>query len=181
MNKEKIEFSVKMTAKEVYRFMMYHVYHGLSGIFGVCVSLIALIFLFVSFDSMPDQTRAILILVAAWFVIIDPIILFFRSRGQVKRNKSYQKPLQYRLDESGVTVSQDELEQTVPWENLMKIIETKTQYLVYSSKVHAFVFPKEAVGENSDALEWMVLYYADGADIRLKRPSKKQKNSEEEV
>ena len=51
MDKEKITFSVQMTAKEVYMFTMYHVYHGFSGILGLCLSLVALMNLVLSFDT----------------------------------------------------------------------------------------------------------------------------------
>ena len=164
MVKEKIQFSVQMTAGEVYKFTMYHMYHGLSGIFGICTS----------FDSLTEQSKAILILVAMWFVIIDPVILIFRSRSQVKRNKSYQKPLNYQMNQDGITVSQDELEQTMAWNNLMKIVETKTQFLVYSSRVHAFVFPKKAVGESCDAVREMLIQYTEGSSVRLKGKIKKK-------
>lgn len=174
MVKEKIQFSVQMTAGEVYKFTMYHMYHGLSGIFGICTSLIAFILLLTSFDSLTEQSKAILILVAMWFVIIDPVILIFRSKSQVKRNKSYQKPLNYQLNQDGITVSQDELEQTMAWDNLMKIVETKTQFLVYSSRVHAFVFPKKAVGESCDAVREMLLQYTEGSNVRLKGMIKKK-------
>ena len=115
-----------------------------------------------------------MILVALWFVIIDPVILIFRSRSQVKRNKSCQKPLNYQLNQDGITVSQDEIEQTMAWDNLMKIVETKTQFLVYSSRVHAFVFPKKAVGESCDVVREMLLQYTEGSNVRLKGMIKKK-------
>lgn len=172
--KEKIQFSVQMNAKEVYRFTMYHVYHGFTGILGVCLSIAAFITLLVSFNSLTDQTRAILILVAAWFIIIDPVILFMRSRGQVKSNKTYQKPLDYTLNNEGITVSQEEQSQTISWEHLMKIVENKSQYLVYSNKIHAFIFPKTSLEDNGEAVREMFLHYAKEYSIPVKGALKKK-------
>lgn len=166
--KEKIQFSVQMTAGEVFRFMMYHLYHKFSGIFGICLSLMALIFFIISFDSLTEQSRAILILIAVWFPILSPIMLFFRAKGQVKRNKSYQKPLDYQMDQVGITVSQDDAEQTIAWENLVKVVETRSQFLVYSSSIHAFVFPKKAIGEEFDAVKEMLIHYGKGNNVLLK-------------
>lgn len=174
MVEEDIQFSVQMTAKEVYRFTMYHMYHGMSGIVGICMSLLAFAILITSFDTLTEQSRAILGLIAIWFIIIDPIILLFRSRGQVKRNKSYRKPLVYRLNQDGITVSQDEVEQIIAWENLMKIVETKTQFLIYSSRVYAFVFPKKAIGESCDEVREMLIQYTKGGNVRLKGKIKKR-------
>lgn len=172
---EKIQFSVQMTAGEVYRFTLYHLYHKFSGIFGICLSLTAFIILIASFDSLTDQSRVVLTLVALWFTILAPVILFFRSKGQVKRNKAYQKPLNYQLDCAGITVSQDDVKQTIEWENLMKIIETKSQFLIYSSNIHAFVFPKKAIGEKCSILRGMLIGYTKGTRVRFKGIKKQRK------
>lgn len=174
MEEERITFSVQMTVKEVYRFTMYHVYHSFSGIFGICLSLVAMINLLLFFDTMADQTRVVMSIIAAWYILLEPVIMLSRAKGQVKRNKSYQQPLDYQVDETGITVSQNEESQTVPWEGLMKVVETKSQYLVYSSKIYAFIFPKAEVGEQCDALEKMILKYSDGTKIRLKGALKKR-------
>lgn len=168
MVKEKITFSVQMTVKKVYAFTMYHVYHGLSGIFGVCLSLVALINLIVSFDTLSDQNKTILTFVAAWFIILEPVVMLQRAKSQVKRNKAYQKPLNYQLDGSGITVFQDDETQTIAWEKLIKIVKTRSQYLVYSSKIHAFVFPKKDVGAECDALDAMILYYTKDTNVKRK-------------
>ena len=74
-------------------------------------------------------------------------------------------------------MSQDELEQTIIWDNLMKIVETKSQFLVYSSRVHAFVFPKKAIGEESDIVRAMLIQYTEGKNVRFNGMIKKQKRS----
>ncbi|MCM1158692.1 MAG: YcxB family protein [Bacteroidales bacterium] len=167
MEEEKITFSVQMTVKEVYRFTMYHVYHGNAGRFGLLISLAALVMLLVSFDSLSDQSRAVLTLVAVWYVIIEPVIMYHRAKGQVKRNKSYQQPLCYRLDGEGITVSQNEEQHSIAWDKLFKIVKTKSQYLIYSSKIYAFVFPMKDVGD-CDMLEKILLHYTEGTGVKRK-------------
>lgn len=174
MTKKEIKFSVQMTVKEIYKFTMYHVYHSSSGVFGVILSIIAWIVLLTSFSTLSDQSRTILFLVAAWFIIFDPVILFFRSRGQVKRNKTYQKPLNYCVNQEGITVSQGEEKQTVAWENFIKVIETKSQFLVYSSRVHAFIFPKKDIAKECDTLRELLQEYTKNTNAKLKGSLKRQ-------
>lgn len=171
--KEEISFSVHMTAKEVYKFTLYHIYHSFSGLFGILVSAFSLIMLITSFHTLSDQTRVFLVLLAAWFIVIDPIMLYSRAKSQVKRNKVYQKPLTYTLNEEGITVSQEDVSQTVAWERLRFIVETKSQYLVYSNRINAFIFPKEAIGENCDAFEEMAVRCTKNTDVVLKGALKK--------
>ena len=175
MKKDKAKFSVQMTAKEVYRFNMYHVYHSFSGLIGIGFSIIALIILLTSFSTLSEQTRAMLIIIAAWFVVFDPVILFTRSRGQAKRNKAYQQALNYEVNEAGITVSQNEEHQTIAWDNLFKIVETKTQFLVYSSKMHAFIFPKSSVGMSEEQFREVLLHYAKDKGMLLKGKIKNAK------
>lgn len=167
MNKENVAFSVQMTPGEVFKFTIYHSYHKLSGIVGVCLSLLALLLLVTSFSELTDQNKTVLTIVALWFTILEPLTLFGRARTQVRKNKAYQKPLHYQMNQDGITVSQDEEQQTIPWNNLMKIVETKSQYLVYSSKIHAFVFPKKALGDECRTVEDIMVHYTKDTTVKL--------------
>lgn len=173
MEKKSIAFSVKMTAKEVYRFTLYHVYHSASGLIGVMLSLLALIYLLFNFNEMSDLNKTIMIIVAAWFTVWEPIMMFSRSKAQVKRNKVYQKPLNYRIDENGIAVSQDEEHQVIAWENLLKIVETKTQFLIYSSRIHSFIFPKSLMEGQEQRMQELVLTCTQGTNVQLKGRLKK--------
>lgn len=168
MNEKEITFSVQMTPGEIFKFTMYHSYHKLSGIIGVLLSLAAIVILLCSFGELNDRDRTVLIIVAIWFTILEPLTLLSRARGQVKRNKTYQQPLNYKLDDSGITVSQNDAQQTIGWDNLIKIVETKTQFLVYSSRVHAFVFPKKSIGTDLSVVKELLLDYAHNFNIPIK-------------
>lgn len=168
MIEEKVAFSVQMTAKEVYMFTMYHVYHGFSGILGLCLSLAAFINLVLSFNSLSDQNKTILTFVAAWFTVLEPIRMFLRARKQVKRTKAYSQPLNYILNEEGITVSQDGESQTIAWENLVKIVKTRSQYLFYSSKIHAFIFPKKDIGTQCEMLDQLIIQCTKDTNVKRK-------------
>lgn len=168
MEKNPITFSVKMTAKEVYRFTLYHVYHSASGLIGITLSLVAIVYLLLDFSHMSDLNRTITIIIALWFTVWEPVMMFSRSKAQVKRNKVYQKPLNYRIDENGIEVSQDEECQVIEWGKLLKIVETKTQFLVYSSRIHSFIFPKSLMDGQEQKLQELIVMYTDGTSVQLK-------------
>lgn len=176
MNDKEIAFSVQMTPVEIFKFTMYHSYHKLSGVIGILLSLVALIILICRFGDLNDQDRTILIIVALWFTVLEPLTLLSRAKSQVKRNKVYQAALEYKLDENGITVSQNDTEQTLAWDSLMKLVETKTQFLVYSSRIHAFIFPKKSIGEDCDAARELMLNYAKTYNIPVKGARKKKES-----
>ncbi len=173
MEERSVAFSVQMTVKEMYQFTMYHVYHHASGLIGLLLSALALTNLVVSFDTLSDQGKTIMTIVALWFTVLEPIMMYSRSKKQVKRSKSYQKPLQYDVNAQGITVSQDEETQTMEWNHIRKMIETGSQYIVYSSSVHAFIFPKHDLREKSNELGSVLKEYGTKQKIPMNGRLKK--------
>lgn len=181
MEQDSVSFSVQMRAQDLYRFKIYHVYHGFSGVFGIFLTVLAAVMLVTNFKNMVEQSRIVFLLIVVWFIIIDPLRFWLHSKGQIKQNKVYHKPLQYRIDEAGITVSQNETTQTMSWENLVKLIETKKQFIVYSSKIHAFIFPKEAVGTECDLLRKIMLSYTMDKNVKIKGFIKDKTKETEDV
>lgn len=168
MEKDSIIFSVQMTEKEVYRYTLYHVYHSFSGVFGLCLSMIAIVNLVMNFNEMSDQAKTIMIIIALWSTVLDPLVMKSRCKSQFKRNAVYQNPLQYCIDEKGVTVSQNEESQTLSWDKLLKVVETRTQFLVYSSRVHAFIFPKSMMKGKESDMRCVVVQNTFDTNVKLK-------------
>lgn len=168
MEKDSITFSVQMTEKEVYRYTLYHTYHRFSGMLGLCLAAIAVLNLVMNFQDMSDQAKTIMIIIALWPTVLDPLMMKSRCKAQVKRNKAYQKALQYCIDADGITVSQNEESQTIAWDKLMKIVETRTQFLVYSSRIYAFVFPKSMMNGQEDDMRRIVIQNTLNTNVKLK-------------
>lgn len=136
-----LEFDVKINTSVLYDYMLYHTYTSLSGILGSVVGV------FLLFGYM--RQGHFLYLAAGIFVLAYlPCVLWVKSAGQVKRTPAFQKPLHYRLDEEGVTVSQGETTQLLPWENVYKAISTKASIILYMSRMNAWIFPRKALGDN---------------------------------
>ena len=75
-----------------------------------------------------------------------------RVKLQAKTNKSFAKPLTYTIDEQGITVSQDELSDSVKWNEIWKAVKYGRQVVVYITNVRAFVFPVDCIGDKYDDL-----------------------------
>jgi len=51
------------------------------------------------------------------------------------------------LDENGFTVSQGEESAKLPWDQIYKMVATKSNVLVYSTRINAYIIPREQLGE----------------------------------
>ena len=163
-----MKFQVDMKKNDMFAFMMYHTYTGFSGIFGVCISLVAAITLAVQFHDLAEHAVMILGFIALLFTIINPCMLYTRSVRQVKLNPTYKKPLQYLINQEGVTVSQGEDAGLMQWEQCIKVIETKKQIFIYSSKIHAFILPKKNYESQVEGLRSLIKESVKDNRVKIK-------------
>ena len=55
--------------------------------------------------------------------------------------------LHYEVDEEGLHVSQKEESALLPWKQIYKMVATKHNVLVYSSRINAYVIPRAQLGK----------------------------------
>ena len=136
-----IEFDVKIDAGVLYDYMLHHTYNSASGILGTVVGALMI----VAFT----MGQGVLFLIAGIVVLAYlPWTLFIKSRQQALMTPAFKKPLHYKLDEEGITISQDDTEEKQEWGQMYKAVSTGKSIIVYTSKVNASIFPKKDLGEN---------------------------------
>lgn len=145
-------FDVQMKPENMRRFLLRHSYCRVTGILGLLVSLAALAYLIIEWGSLGSQERVLIGALACIFTVVNPILLCMRADKQVKGNPYYQKPITYTLAEEGIITSQGKEQVVTPWKNVKKLICMGTQAAVYTSSVHAFLFPYESMGDKKEAI-----------------------------
>lgn len=155
------EFTVNMTIKDMYKFLMRHAYYCVSGVISLIISIAALVLLVVRFEYLTPSQVGLLAIAGCMFTVILPMHLWTRATTIVKLTPSFQKPLNYRINDDGVYVSQDEEEVLLPWSGVFKFVETKTQMVIYSSPKNGFIFPKNQIKESMSTIKALVDKYKD--------------------
>ena len=113
------------------------------------------------------------IVVACAFTIINPALLAFKAWRQLKLSTSHKKPLQYTIDDQGITISQDELSQTMQWNMICRILMTQKILAVYTSSVHAFVIPLSELGEDKGKIITAIVQFSASNNPRLSKNLKR--------
>lgn len=164
----KVECDVDLSVKEIYNYVMYHTYSSFSGYVGVLLSICALFGMVYAWDALPWPQRIILFFTGLIFTVIQPIMLYTKSKLQVKQSKAINKPLHYLFDETGIHISCGEETARSGWEEVMKVTNTKLNVIIYVSKVRAYVIPKSAIGEQYEDLKTLIKNNAQAFYIKLR-------------
>ena len=158
----KVEFDVKITAADLYDYMLSHTYNSFSGLFGSVVGAMFVVMYF--------YVGYFLYLIAGVVILLFiPGSLFLRAHKQVALNEAFKKPLHYVLTDEGVTVSQGENEMFQEWDVVYKAKSTNRSLLIYTSKVNAWIFPKRDLGKDKEAVIQLISAHVAPDKIKIKQ------------
>ena len=162
----KSEFDVTLTVEDMYRFSMYHTYSGVHGIASV---IIAVLVFFVAAKTYGDVELMYTLLYILFGVVYMPFSLYLRAKRQIASSEVFQKPLHFTVTEEKITSSQSGETADLPWEQIYKVVETKSNILVYSSRINAFVLPKNQIAGEYDAFRKIMEEKLPGYRLKLKK------------
>lgn len=167
-----IKIEVQMTVRVMYNYVLQHTYTSISGILGVVFGIVCMVWggQKIYGGSLTQASLAILF-IGVMFVIVNPMMLWNKSRKQVKNTPSFQKPIHYELNEEGITVSQDGQESLMPWSSIMKVTATNMSVIIYFSRMRAFILPKEAIGDNYENVVKMIFTHVPSKKVRIRTVS----------
>lgn len=151
---EKREFDINMRTGDMFAFMARQQYTGFRGLFTLIINIIVLLCLVLNWENYDLTARLLLIFVLILFDVYLPINLYVRARVQVKTAERFQTVTHYLITEEGITVSQGEESIELLWGHLQKYKAAGKRIYVYTSRITAFIFPKEQIG--NDAYEFLL-------------------------
>lgn len=167
MEKE-IKLTIQIKTMDMFRFMMRHFYTGLSGIFGILMSVGALVLLVRGIGERTPEQLLILGIFACLFTVFQPIQFLMKSHQQIKRLPVYKEPIHYVLDENGIHVAQKEENLDLAWEKIFKVVEGGNALYVYTSPVHAFIYPKVQMDGQTELVKALLKECMPANKLKLK-------------
>ena len=167
--KQTVKFCLQVKAKDLFRFFLVYNYRNLSGVLCVIVSFASLIFLITTFSENETLTNGILFFIALYFTVIRPVILFQKAELQVKTNPGFQDELQYEMSQDGIVIQQNGEEGAVSWEQVIRVLETNHLILIYTSRVNAFILPKEQIADIISMLKECIKEYVAEKKCKWKK------------
>lgn len=163
-----IEFDITLTTKDMYRFNLYQTYTGFQGWFSVAVSIFVFAVAVMTFGEVSAARTVLYVVFGILFLIYLPVTLYLRSKHNIAASEVLQYPLHFSVGEDGFTVSQKEESAKLPWEQIYKMVAAKSNVLVYSSRVNAYVIPREQLGNAYGELAELAAKKLPGYRLKMK-------------
>lgn len=151
---DKITFKVKISVNNLFEFMMNSNYASFRGFVSVAFSIVCLVGTIHFWNDLSVVQRVLMIFMAMMFTVIAPIEYYIRARRQAKRG--FMDEFEYSFDKQGMTIRKGEEESELPWETVMKVINTKHLVAIYFSPIRAIIIPKKCIGEKFDELKELI-------------------------
>lgn len=153
--KRPLVIEIKLTAKDLWKFSMYHSYQGLQGLFHVIFSAAAVLLLITTWSADSIPYRVLLIVCALMFTVWQPGILYLKAIRQAK-TPMIKNTTTLSFDDEGILVSQAEERLVVLWENIEKVERKKDMMILYMDRVHAYLLPDSVMGEKRAAIRGLI-------------------------
>lgn len=146
------EFEIRLKPEDLYRFNMYQMYTGIHGWISIVLGIAVLILAVRTYGAVEMTYTLLYAVFGILFLFYAPVTLKLRSKKLIAASEELSKPLHYVVDEEGFKVSQGEASAVLAWNQIYKMVATKRNILVYSSRKNAYVIPREQLGENYQTL-----------------------------
>ena len=120
---------------------------GLILLITIIVSIIIFIVAGLTYGGLDITYTVLYIAFGIIFLLYMPVTLWLRSKSALAASEVLRGTLHYLVDENGFTVSQGEESANLPWDQIYKMVATKSNVLVYSTRINAYIIPREQLGE----------------------------------
>lgn len=140
----KITFSVNLTEKDLYGFLLNNTYRRFTGAAWLIFSVIAAGAAVYTWGSVPLTNTLLLLALASLYTILNPIMLYAKARKQIRKNKDLEN-LEYTFTEKGVLIRQGDAEAENEWDTLWKAVNYGPLVVIYVTTVRAFILPVSAM------------------------------------
>lgn len=163
-----MEFDIKIKSQDMYRFNMYQTYSGFHGIFSIIVSIFIFVVAALTYGGLDITYTILYIAFGIIFLFYLPVTLWIRSKHALAVNEVLKGTLHYLVDDKGFTVSQGEESATLAWDQIYKIVATKSNVLVYSTRINAYIIPREQIAEQYASLAKLVKEKLPAYRVKMK-------------
>ena len=163
-----VEVDIKITDKDMYRFNLFHAYTGFQGVFATVIGLAVLAVACFTIKKVDITYTLLYFLFGVIFLIYTPISLRLRAKRRIMMSPILKETLHYNIDETGIHVSVGEQNADLEWNMIYKMVATKSNLLIYSTPVYAYVIPLKQLADKYKAVRMLAEHNLEKYRLRMR-------------
>lgn len=144
---KKYDFKIRMKVNDMFAFMASQQFTGGRGLVNLLMNLIIILCLVFNWENYDTTAKLLLFMLLFMFDVYTPLTLYGRAKRQVNESDRFSLETCYVVTEEGIKVSQGSESMEFHWGHFQKYKATGKRIYLYTSKITAFIFPKEQVGD----------------------------------
>lgn len=161
--------------KDIFWFQLYYTYAGVTGgIIGI-ILVIAISDLISNFSSVSATEIGFVIFVAAWACVINPMVIWYRSRHMMKKTYASDGTMWIKVDHEGIYINNNGKENRASWVDITKIVVLKNSIAFFVGKDSVQLLPLKFGDATVDTVMKVVKKYSLGIKTQRVFPQRKKK------
>ena len=154
---EKDSITVKLTAKDLFEFNMFHTYTHSQGIVSLICGFGAIGLAIAGRQDITVGMFLLRVLLGLAILIYIPCTLALRAKAAVKTGGSFEKPVHITIGDDGVGIAVGDQSNQIAWDGIYRLKNRKNQFLIYTGRITALIIPKRCISE--DQIKRVQKYY----------------------
>lgn len=164
-----LKIKSKITAEELWNFLLHHTYSSIWGFTGILISICALLaFVQMCISGGSILTRGFLIITALLFLAVQPLRLYLQAQKLMLNDKGYMEPIEFFFYSGGITLTQNEDNAFYTWNTIRKVISTKKIIAIYADNKRVFKIARRDMADSFEQFRDIIRTYAVHAVVKLK-------------
>lgn len=149
MNKIKID--MRLDAKDIWLFSMYHSNRGFLLIFNVLFTIVMYYYMITSWNTLDIPRKILFVILANMFLIIQPAMLYLKSAKQA-RSEAIRAGLSLEMNDEGIVVSSKGESIDFKWESGFRSRIVPGIIIIYVDTVRGYLLPDRYTKENKEKI-----------------------------
>ena len=166
----KLEFEIKLTAKDLYRFNMRNAYTSMQGILSIVFAALVMFVFVWKFDTLSTPYKILFIALAILFLVYIPVSLWLRSKQISAKSDVFKEPLKFIFGDEIIrvetTAGDDEDSAEFGYSEIFKVVRNKNYILIYTNRVSAYIIPRRLIVNEEESLTSILRDKVDDFKLR---------------
>jgi len=156
-----VTLKVKITAGDIFDYLLYHYYTSAAGLIGSCVGALLVVSAFMTNTWIYLVVGLIILLYLPW-------VSFLKSRTQAKTNPAFKEEMTYIFDDEGLKVVVGDESAGCKWDDMNKVVSTTKSIIVYTSPINATIVPKRFLTDKKQDLIAIISTHLPPKKVKIK-------------